>query len=98
MLKLLEYAIENKTQIKQQQSIKRNASAHGTRSLLSINDKVIKEVLQKPIREILNITLRTRVDRSVLNKVPKPTAGTTDYYWQNNMYYVLHNTPFLWQY
>lgn len=93
MLKLLEYAIENKTQIKQQQSIKRNASAHGTRSFLSINDKVIKEVLQKPISEILNITLQTRVDRPVLTKELKPSAGTIDYYWQNNMYYVFHNTP-----
>src|SRR5690606_6143685 len=48
MLKLLEYAINNKTQIKQQQTVKRNPSAHGTRSFLSINDEGIQDVLQKP--------------------------------------------------
>lgn len=92
MLKLLEYAIENKTHIKQQQTIKRNPSAYRARSFLSINDKVIQDVLEKPGSEILNMTLQTRIDRPVLAQEHKPPGGSVSYYWRNHTYYVFHNT------
>lgn|GEM_PF-6580754 len=92
MLKLLEYAINHKTQIKQQQTVKRNPSAHGTRSFLSIKDEEIQDVLQKPASESLKTTLQTRVDRPILANEPPRPSGSVNYYWQNNAYHIFHNT------
>src|SRR5690606_16298246 len=91
-LKLLEYAIKSKVQIKQQQTVKRNPSAHGTRSFLSINDKVIQDVLHKPSSEMIQTTMQTRVDRPILAKEPPRPSGSVNYYWQDNDYHIFHNT------
>jgi len=85
-LKLLEYAMKNREQIKQQQTMKRNPELYGVRSFLSISDTEINQILQQPNSTALEAVLQTRVDRPLLDPNERPSA--VSYYWQNNTFYI----------
>lgn len=86
-LKLLEYGLMHRKQIKQNQSIKNNATIYSSlvRSFLSISDAEIQQILQKPSSTAIKEVMQNRVDRPTFEY---DSQSSISYYWQNDIYYL----------
>src|SRR5690606_5392571 len=90
-LKLLEHGIMHRKQIKQNQSIKNNATIYSSLvySFLSISDVEIQQILQKPSSAAIREIMHSRIDRP---QFEYDTPSLTTYYWQNDKYLVFRKT------
>lgn len=85
-LKLVEYAILYKKDIKQQQQwIKSTLFADRGEEKLSISNDVIKAILAQPTSVLVQEILRTRINRPLL---PDDRIQDIRYYWQDNQYHI----------
>lgn len=85
ILKLVEYAVEHKSIIKQQQAEKENAIKYGTRKFPSIDDKKIRTIQEAPTSPIVEKIMHTRIDRPLFSD-ERPSDIT--YYWQDDQYHI----------
>ncbi|MCC2600332.1 hypothetical protein [Sphingobacterium sp. FBM7-1] len=85
ILKLVEYAVEHKSIIKQQQAEKENAIKYGTRKFPSIDDKKIRTIQEAPTSPIVEKIMHTRIDRPLFSD-ERPSDIT--YYWQEDQYHI----------
>jgi hypothetical protein len=85
-LKLLEYAIKNRKQIKKSQTWKRNPAAQGVRSFLSISDDEIGRVQRRVSSAVVKKVMQTRVDRPLISSEDRQHG--VSYYWQNGAFHI----------
>lgn len=85
ILKLVEYGIQHKAIIKQQQTEKENPIRYGTRKFLSIGDQQIRSIQEAPISAAIKKVMQTRIDRPLFSDERPPSIT---YYWENDQYHI----------